>query len=59
MSRRILIRGTRGSGPPQDLAFRELAYSDEDQAIYVGRPDGAGPPIKLEPPDPFLYRFSY
>lgn len=38
--RRFLIRGTRGSGPPAALAFRELSYSDSDGLLYVGRPDG-------------------
>jgi len=44
VARRFLIRGTRGSGPPEDLSFREIAYSDEDQTLYIGRPDGL-PPI--------------
>ena len=39
-SERFLIRGTRGSGPPPDLAFREVAYSDTDGLIHVGRPNG-------------------
>jgi hypothetical protein len=33
-------RRTLGNGPPPDLLFGELAYSDGDGLIHVGRPDG-------------------
>ena len=33
-------RRTRGSGPPPDLLWGEIAYSDGDESIHVGRHDG-------------------
>lgn len=38
-------RRTLGSGPPSDLLFGEIAYSDADQTLYIGRPNG--PPVAL------------
>lgn len=37
----IRIRRTLGSGPPPSMEFGELAYSDTDSQLYVGRPDGS------------------
>jgi hypothetical protein len=37
-------RRTRRTGPPADLLYGEIAYSDADQTLYIGRPDGL-PPI--------------
>lgn len=43
---RQLQRRTQGSGPPPDLLYGEIAYSDADQTLYIGRPAGL-PPIRL------------
>ncbi|MFQ4139631.1 hypothetical protein PGN35_025305 [Nodosilinea sp. PGN35] len=40
---RYRIRRTPNSGPPEGLLFGELAYSDGDQQLYVGRPSPAPP----------------
>lgn len=39
----IRIRRTLGSGPPPDLQFGELAYSNADQRLWIGRPTGQPP----------------
>lgn len=39
-------RRTLGSTPPPDLAYGEIAYSDENQTLYVGRPDNE-PPVQI------------
>lgn len=43
--REIRLRRTVGSGPPSDLAFGEAAFSEDDEAIYVGRFDEEDPPV--------------
>jgi len=60
----IRIRRTLGSGPPPSMEFGELAYSDTDSQLYVGRPDG--PPMVFddqnhthEPPAAALVPFPY
>jgi len=39
--RKIKLRRTLASGPPADLAFGEVAYSDADERLHVGRADGS------------------
>lgn len=41
------IRRTLGQGPPSELGFGELAFSNEDQRLHVGRPAPA-PPASFE-----------
>lgn len=41
--RKVLARRTLGSGPPADLLFGEIAYSDGDKQFYVGRPESEAP----------------
>ncbi|MGB5974514.1 MAG: hypothetical protein WBG38_14415 [Nodosilinea sp.] len=42
---RVQARRTAASGPPPNLLFGELAYSDGDRQLYVGRPDSISPTI--------------
>ena len=37
---RIFARRTTGSGPPSDLEFGEIAFSDADDSLHVGKADG-------------------
>lgn len=43
---RLQAKRTTNSGPPTDLIFGEVAYSDSDQEFYVGRP--TGPPSTFQ-----------
>jgi hypothetical protein len=43
----IRIRRTLGQGPPPLLLFGELAYSDLDQVLWIGRPQGR-PPLAVK-----------
>jgi hypothetical protein len=45
---RVQAKRTTNSGPPPDLEFGELAYSDADQNLYVGRADSDDPPTTFE-----------
>lgn len=37
---RLRAKRTLGTEPPADMLFGELAYSDGDQQLYIGRPTG-------------------
>ncbi|MBE9159724.1 hypothetical protein IQ265_23225 [Nodosilinea sp. LEGE 06152] len=41
---RLKAKRTTGSGPPPELLFGELGYSDADQQFYIGRANPALPP---------------
>ncbi|MBE9155381.1 hypothetical protein IQ265_00775 [Nodosilinea sp. LEGE 06152] len=41
---RVQAKRTTASGPPAELEFGEVAYSDADQQFYVGRANPALPP---------------
>ena len=38
---RLRAKRTLGSNPPADLLFGELAYSDANKRLYIGRADGS------------------
>ncbi|PSR12329.1 hypothetical protein C8255_26750 [filamentous cyanobacterium CCP3] len=38
---RLRAKRTLGSNPPADLLFGELAYSDTNKRLYIGRSDGS------------------
>lgn len=42
---RLRVKRTLDDGPPENLLFGEVAYSDGDGQLYVGRPDSAPPTI--------------
>jgi hypothetical protein len=44
---RLRAKRTTGSGPPAGLLFGELAYSDADEELHVGRADPTAPPAKI------------
>lgn len=45
---RVQAKRTTNSGPPPDLEFGELAYSDADQQFYIGRADVEQPPATFD-----------
>ncbi|MBE9157690.1 hypothetical protein IQ265_12760 [Nodosilinea sp. LEGE 06152] len=45
---RLRARRTIASGPPPNLLFGEMAYSDADQKFYIGRADTEQPPATFD-----------
>lgn len=45
----LRILRTLGNGPPAGLAFGQIAYSNGDKRLHVGRPTPE-PPLSFEPP---------